>query len=287
VSAYSSPERLASSPWRSSAVARGLRCSGIMRIVRRRLLLLLAVPPLCVVWLTRTGLPRRSLAPAASAAASSSPAVEANGRVYLHEGHVALIRWQGSGRVVRVDASVGDRVRAGTSLAVIEGVVDETGAFDLAAWVSYCEAEAASYGAAAGREAQFRLCMPAGIVLERHAITAPMDGTVIRSTVALHARIRRGAGDPELFQVVDDGSRWVAEADVAERDASRVVPGAPVRIRVAALPGVTLTGEVLQIGAFDPTTRVAKVECSVTSPGLSTAAYASVRILTNAQAAGG
>jgi multidrug efflux pump subunit AcrA (membrane-fusion protein) len=257
-----------------------------MLIVRRLLLLLLAIPPLCVVWLTRTGPPRRSLAPAASAPASS-PAVEANGRVYLHEGHVALIRWQGSGRVVRVDANVGDRVRAGASLAVIEDVVDETGAFDLAAWVSYCDAETASYGAAAGREAQFRLCMPAGIVLERHAITAPMDGTVVRSTVALHARIKRGAGDPELFQVVDDGSRWVAEADVAERDASRVMPGAPVRIQVAALPGVTLTGEVRQIGAFDPTTRVARVECTVTSPGLSTAAYASVRILTDAQAAGG
>jgi hypothetical protein len=235
--------------------------------VRFAVLSLLALPPLWVLWLARSSpLPR----PPAVIAATTPPTIDANGRVYLDEGKLSHVRSPGVGRIVRIDARPGDRVRAGASLAVVERSTEDP------AWASYCSAETALKE---DRGTAYARCMPSLGPRPRDAVIAPADGTVLRSTAVLNAATG-GAdteGKPDLF-VLGDPARWMAEADVGALDAARVLAGAPVRAHIAALPGVTLVGQVVRVSSVDPSTRVARVTCAMETPAVESEAYASVEI---------
>jgi hypothetical protein len=240
-----------------------------MRFALLALLSLLALPPLWCVWLARSE-PHPDPAAFVAAAVTSPPTIDAYGRVVLDEGHVAHVRSPGYGRVVRIDASPGDHVAAGALLAVVEGRVEDP------TWARYCAAETALR---LDRAAAFARCMPDRAPRRRSVVTAPAEGIVLRSTAVLNAQVDGpGTNDgPDLF-VVGDEARWAAETEVGEHDAPRVLQGAPVRVHVAASPGVTFAGEVAHVSAVDPATHVAKVICTVTTRGLAAGAYAFVEI---------
>lgn len=91
-------------------------------------------------------------------------------------------------------------------------------------------------------------------------LEAPIPGAV----TAFHASIGE-AVDPstELLTITDLSSLWVL-ADVFEKDLAHVLPGKPVRVRVAAYPGRTFGGTIAYIDdILDPQTRTVKVRCRV------------------------
>jgi biotin carboxyl carrier protein len=251
--------------------------------MRRAVLLLLAVPPLWLASLALSTPAPRPARLAAPASTQATPTIDAVGRVYLDPGRVAHVRSSGPGRVVEVYAKPGDHVSAGAPLAVVEESSYAAGPYDVPRWVAYCRTETALYGAAE-KEVAFAHCMPAPIAHHRHVVTAPADGTVIASSVALGAQVGGGTEGPALFEVGDE-PRWMAEAEVGEDDVASVLPGAPVRVHVAARPRATLTGEVVRVSPVDPTTHVAKVICTMASAGLAGEVYASLQIPAGARAA--
>jgi multidrug resistance efflux pump len=119
--------------------------------------------------------------------------------------------------------------------------------------------------------------MPVPSVRQRHVVRAPVDGKVLASTIALNTDVGGGPDGPVLFDVGDE-PRWMAEAEVGENDAPRVLPGARVRVEIAARPHTPFPGNVVRVSPVDPATHVAKVLCTVASPGVAGEVYASVRI---------
>jgi len=241
-------------------------------------LLLLAVSPLWVASLTRSTQSPTASVLAATPTTTAPATIDANGRIYLDKGHPAHVRSPSFGRVVRVDAKPGDHVSAGASLAVVEENVDEAGPYDVAAWTAYCETETAALPLPS-RASAYERCIPAPIARQRHAVTAPVEGTVLQSTAVMNTPVNGGAagGGHDLF-VVGDEPRWTAEAEVGEQAAKRVLPGARVRVHVAALPGVTIVGHVARVSPVDPATHVARVTCTVATLGLASDAYAAIEI---------
>ena len=78
----------------------------------------------------------------------------------------------------------------------------------------------------------------------RLPLVAPIGGTVIERSIALGQMI-----DPEhvAFRIGDLRSLWLV-AHAFERDAVRVVPGAPARVTLAAYPGQVFGGRVAYVG---------------------------------------
>jgi cobalt-zinc-cadmium efflux system membrane fusion protein len=104
-------------------------------------------------------------------------------------------------------------------------------------------ADAAGGGADAGDPSEFALRAPtAGIVLERLAVVGQM-------------------ADPSkpLFRVADVSTLWLT-VHAFERDAVRIVSGAPARITFAALPGRSFSGRASFLGrSVDPESRTVPI----------------------------
>jgi multidrug efflux pump subunit AcrA (membrane-fusion protein) len=75
-----------------------------------------------------------------------------------------------------------------------------------------------------------------------------------------------GGTTVELFTIGELDRVWVL-ADVFEMDLPRVKKGTPVSVKAVAYPDKTYAGTVEWIsGALDPTSRTAKVRCSIDNP---------------------
>lgn len=237
--------------------------------------------------------------------------VTALGEVGVDEERYAEVGSPLAARVGQLLAGVGDTVTAGQPLAILESVevgrargallaarahaelarqtlarkrglaldrivptreVEEAAAANAAAEADLRVAEAA-LGAlgvvpdearvSAGDSARFQLRSPvAGVVIDRAAV---------RGQVAEPTR--------PLFRVADLSRLWLT-VHAFERDAVRIVPGAAVRITLAALPGRSFTGTVVLVGRqVDPASRTVSVrvemanESDVLRPGMSATAW--------------
>lgn len=73
-------------------------------------------------------------------------------------------------------------------------------------------------------------------------IKAPVDGVVVQTTAVVGQQVFPGAGAP-LAVTADPSDLWVV-ANVSEADVHRFRIGAPVDVKVDAVPGVTFSGSV-------------------------------------------
>ncbi|HEY4392993.1 MAG TPA: efflux RND transporter periplasmic adaptor subunit [Polyangia bacterium] len=236
-----------------------------------------------------------------------------SGKVSFDDLRVAHIFSPVTGRVKRILAEPGERVKKGAALATIESP-DVGNAFadygkaqadliasdhDLRRQKELFEAHAGSqrdyesaednYGKAKAEmdraRQKARLFRGGGTdaVTQEFVLRAPIEGQVIARAVNPGAEVQgqySGGAAVELFTVGELDSVWVF-ADVFEMDLARVRKDAPVSIKVVAYPDRAFAGKVDWISdALDPTSRTARVRCSLPNPGreLKPEMYATVAI---------
>lgn len=218
------------------------------------------------------------------------------GELKVNEDAYAEVAAPLPGRVTRVIAGIGDRVRYGTPLVELQSaelgraraaVMAASGRVTLARValerkrtlaaeriapqreVQEAEAElAASEADAAAADASLRAlgAAPAESPAEsaRFVLRAPVSGVVIARDVVVGQSI--GDASPPLFKIANLSQLWL-EVHAFERDAVRIKSATTANVSVAALPGRTITGRVSQVGGqVDPESRTVPVRIVVANP---------------------
>jgi membrane fusion protein, heavy metal efflux system len=238
-----------------------------------------------------------------------------SGKVSFDDLRVAHIYSPVTGRVKRILAEPGQRVKKGAALATIESP-DVGNAFadygkaqaDLVASEHDLRRQKELFEAHAGSERDYETAQDnygkakaemerarqkarlfrstggsADAVTQEFTLRAPIEGEVIARAVNPGAEVQgqySGGTAVELFTVGELDSVWVF-ADVFEMDLARVRKDAPVSIKVVAYPDKAFAGKVDWIAdALDPTARTARVRCSLPNPAreLKPEMYATVAI---------
>lgn len=205
-----------------------------------------------------------------------------------------------SGRVVKINAQLGDRVKKGDTLSVIESpdigsaVSDVHKAeADLIAATHELKRKQDLYGEQAAsqadveqaedsqrnakaeleraRQKQFLLHVGnVDVVTQTYALPSPIDGEVllrnINPGIEVQGQYSSGSTASELFTIGELDRVWIL-GDIYEVDLGRVHVGATAQVSVVAYPGKVFKGSVDWIsGSLDPNTRTAKVRCTFDNP---------------------
>ena len=270
-------------------------------------------PPDGEVWLTAQQIrdAKVRIEPVAGHAVGNE--IVTSGKVSFDDLRVAHIYSPVTGRVKRILADPGERVKKGAALATIESP-DVGNAFadygkaqaDLVASEHDFRRQKELYDAHAGSQRDFESAEDSygkaraemdrakqkarlfrnsstDAVSQEFTLRAPIEGEVISRNLNPGAEVQgqySGGTAVELFTVGELDSVWVF-ADVFEMDLARVRRGATVSIKVVAYPDKVFTGKVDWISdALDPTSRTARVRCSLPNPAreLKPEMYATVAI---------
>jgi len=244
----------------------------------------------------------------------------ATGTVQPIDSRVGEVSALARGRVAEVKAKVGDRVKAGQTLATF----DNLDAVDLSAQEQSARADLdrlqsqlipaarqtersrhlADIGAAAEKDYEFNKAEEQGIRaniqsqeavvrglqqrLHRYGAAGPAGMTVLRAPFA-GAVIKVSASNGDVlepgraaFQIADLSRVWV-QAEVYEKDLGRIRLQQDASIRVETYPDTTFPGRVTYISdVLDPQTRTARVRCEVANTDMRLKAdmYASIELPT-------
>ncbi len=276
-------------------------------------------PPQDEVWLTEQQVRDAKVQMQAVGKHPVGNEIVTSGKVAFDDLRVSHVFSPVTGRIKRILADPGQRVKKGAPLATIESPdvgntfadLDKAQA-DLIASEHEARRQQELYEAHAGSQRDFeaaednyrkakaeverarqkaRLFRAAAAdkVSQEFTLRAPIDGEVIARNVNPGAEVQgqySGGTAVELFTVGELDSVWVF-ADVFEMDLARVKRGAPVSVKVVAYPDKVFTGRVDWISdALDPTARTARVRCSIPNPGreLKPEMYATVSIAVDAPA---
>ncbi len=237
-----------------------------------------------------------------------------NGRVVYGESHTARVASPVAGRIVELRAQIGDRVAAGTPLAVIDApdfgaaVADlETARADerrkqlaLARVQELYQAEVAprkdlesaqadldqAKAETARAALRVRNFQPRGGHIEGQRLTlaSPVVGVVAERKANPAMEVRPDLPDP-LF-VVTDLRHVQIMIDLPERYLDKAAVGQAVAVEVDAYPERRFTGRIERIApAVDPATRRIQVRCNVDNADsrLRPEMYARVTLLADAR----
>jgi len=218
-----------------------------------------------------------------------------------------------TGRVVSILAALGERVKKGAPLAIIESPDIGTAVADVhkaeadvltaehdlkrkkelfeqkagpaadveAAQDTYRKAKA-ELERAQEKERLLRVAS-SNTVTQQYTLTSPVDGEVLSRNINPGTEIQgqySGGANQELFTIGELDRVWVM-ADLYEMDLARVHVGSPASVSVVAYPGKSFKAHVDWVsGTLDPNTRTAKVRLSIENPErlLRPMMYATVQI---------
>jgi cobalt-zinc-cadmium efflux system membrane fusion protein len=271
-------------------------------------------PPAGEAWLTPQQVKNANLDVKAVTDQDVGGAVVTSGKVTFDDLRVSHVFSPVTGRVVRIDAQPGQRVKKGASLAVIESP-DVGNAFsDLAK--AHADLEAAErdfkrqkelFDAHAASQKDYEQSLDnyqkakaelsraqkkaallsrgggADSVTQEYTLRAPIDGEVVTRNLSPGMEVvgQYSQGNAvELFTVGELDHVWVL-ADVFEMDIGRIKKGARAIVRVVTYPNRIFEGVVDYVsGQLDPNTRTAKVRCTIPNPDrdLKPEMYATVSI---------
>jgi membrane fusion protein, heavy metal efflux system len=116
------------------------------------------------------------------------------------------------------------------------------------------------------------------------ALNSPIDGTVVERNATIGATV---GPDANVFKIIDTSRVWV-DANVFEKDLSRVRVGQGVKLSVTAFPGATFSGRVIFINTVvDADSRTVKVRTEVPNPDgrLKPEMFANIQIITDVNSA--
>lgn len=196
------------------------------------------------------------------------------------------------GRVIKVMASLGDRVRSGQALAIIDSIemgearaeyrkaqselklaeaayqrIDSLYREQVVPQRQWLEVKSAHERAQASADAATeKLRMLGGLPdtgQSSFVATAPFAGVIIEKKAVLGELARP---EDSLFTVADLSTVWI-EADVKEKDLEKLTVGARATVIIAAFPDETFNGRVSYIShVFDKQTRTLKARIEVPNP---------------------
>lgn len=170
----------------------------------------------------------------------------------------AMVVAKTSGVALRVEAEVGDAVRAGQALARLDGAHASLRAAQTAAQMRKLEssyarsrqlAEQQLVSASDNEQLRFDLENAraanrlANLELSWTTVTAPIAGVIAERMIKPGNFVQ--ANTP-IFRIVDD-SRLEATLNVPERELATLEAGLPVRLQVDALPGRSFEGTIDRI----------------------------------------
>jgi len=99
-------------------------------------------------------------------------------------------------------------------------------------------------------------------------IDAPASGIITEQNVTAAAGVKTLDNSPNLFTISDLSEVWVL-CDVYENDLKDIHPGETADVRLNAYPDRVFPGRISNIGPIlDPTVRTAKVRIQLENPGL-------------------
>ena len=279
----------------------------------------MAASPTTEVWLAPEQVAAAKLLVEPLAPQPVGGVVVASGRVTFDDLHVAHVLSPVTGRVIKILAEPGQRVKRGDPLALIESP-------DVAAAYSDLAKAQADFGAAskdanrqkelfdlrAGSERDFEGAQAvrgkARAELDRarkktrilrgsssgsnqtYTLRAPIDGEIIARNVNPGAEVQgqySGGTEVELFTVGDLDSVWVL-AEVFEMDLRRVKTGTECLASVVSYPGRVFRGLADWVSnTLDPATHTSKVRCKIANPdrALKPEMYATVTLPVDRQVA--
>jgi membrane fusion protein, heavy metal efflux system len=236
-----------------------------------------------------------------------------SGRVALEDLRSAHVFSPVTGRVAKIDAQLGARVKKGDPLAVIESPdigsavsdVHKAEADVIAAEHDYkrkkdlFEQKAGSAAdletaednwrkakAEVERARQKAFLLRAGnvdSVTQTYTLASPIDGEVLMRNInpGIEVQGQYGGGTAtELFTIGEVDKVWVL-GDLYEMDLARVHVGTPAVVTVVTYKDKVFKGQVDWVsGMLDPNTRTAKVRCTFDNPDklLRPEMYATVQI---------
>lgn len=265
------------------------------------------------VWLTPAQVKEAKIEVQPVAERNVDDTIVTSGTVALEDTRTGHVFSPVSGRVVKIIAELGARVKKGDALAIIESpdigsaVSDVHKAeanliaaeHDLTRKRDLLEQRAASEAEVEAAEDTFRSAKAelerarqkqyllhvgnADSVTQTYALTSPVDGEVLMRNINPGAEVQgqySGGSNQELFTIGEIDHVWVF-GDVYESDLARVHVGAAADVIVLAHPGQTFHGQVDWVsGMLDPNTRTAKIRCTFDNPDrvLRPLMYATVRV---------
>lgn len=270
-------------------------------------------PPAGQVWLTPAQAKDAKIDTQVVAEQDVDDTILTSGRVSLEDLRSAHIFTPVTGRVVRIEASLGQRVKKGDPLAVIESPDIGNAVSDVhKAEANLIAAEhdfkrkkdlfQQQAGSAADQEAaednwrkaraeverarQKAYLLRAGnvdAVTQTYTLPSPIDGEVLAMNINPGVEVQgqySGGATQELFTIGEIDKVWVF-GDVYEMDLARVHVGSPAQVSVVAYKDKTFDGQVDWVsGTLDPTTRTARVRCTFDNADrlLRPEMYATIRI---------
>ena len=258
-----------------------------------------AVAPATEVWLTPEQVAAAKLVVEPIELEPVGGLVVTSGHVTFDDLRVAHVLSPVTGRVVKIEAHLGQRVKKGDTLALIDSpdvatalsdvskAEAEFGAaekeanrqeelFDLHAGAQRdLESAQANYGRAkaeldrAREKTRILRGSPSEGSDQTYTLRAPIDGEVIARNVNPGAEVEgqySGGTALELFTVGDLDSVWVM-GDVHEMDLGRVKAGTACLVTVVSYPGRVFRGRADWLSdMLDPVTHTAKVRCQIANP---------------------
>lgn len=253
-----------------------------------------AAPP-GEVWITQRQSEEAKLTTVPVAEREVGGAIVTSGRIAFDDLHVAHVFSPVTGRVTAISAHLGQHVKKGDALATIDSPDLGMASSDLAKAqadviaaehdfkrqkelyaikvISQRDLEASedNYRKARAELDRARgkarlLATNGGVVGQGYVLRALIDGEVVARSVNPGqevAGLYGGGTAVELFTIGEIDPVWVL-ADVFEMDIARVQAGQKVTVKVVAYPDQVFEGKVDWVsGSLDPTTRTAKVRCTL------------------------
>jgi cobalt-zinc-cadmium efflux system membrane fusion protein len=256
-------------------------------------------PPAGEVWITDAQAKQANLEVQALAEQDLDNTLTTSGRVTFEDVKVGHIYSPVTGRVVRIDVQLGQRVTKGQSLAVIQSPDIGQASSDVAKAdadliaaehnmqrekelldkhaTSHKDYEAAEDAYRQAKAEKQRALQKAYLlrtgtidsVTQGYALTAPVDGEVLVRNLSAGTEVQGqygGGTAQELFTIGEVDELWVL-GDIYEIDLPRVQVDARASVHVVAYPDKSFDGKVDWVsGVLDPTTRTAKVRCTFPNP---------------------
>lgn len=265
------------------------------------------------VWLTSDQVKDAKIEVASAAERNVDGTLIASGRVTFDDLRVAHVFSPVTGRVSSIDAKLGERVKKGQRLALIESPDVGTALSDVhkaqaeliaaehdykrkkdlfdqhAASTADLEQSEDAYRKARAeleraQQKTYLLRSGGGSVNGAFSLTSTIDGVVVMRNInpGIEVQGQYGGGNAavELFTVGELDVVWIF-ADIYEADVSRVRPGARVVVSSVTYKDKIFEGKVDWVsGVLDPTTRTVKVRCTLPNPDgfLKPEMYATARI---------
>ncbi len=255
-------------------------------------------PPPGEVWVTPEQVKNGSIQIAEVRVQPFGGIIQTAGRIAFDDRRVAHIFSPVTGRVIKILADLGERVKAGQPLALINSPDLGSALSDLrkadaalaAARRDYSrqkelyEAQAAALRDYEAAKSIFEQALAehdrakqkvdlfqvkSAATSQEFLLRSPIAGEVVARAanpgMEVQGQYSLGSAQ-ELFTVGEIDSLWLL-ADVYEVDLPRIKLGMAVQAQVVSYPNTTYTGTIDWVsGTIDPVTRTAKIRCQIANP---------------------